>query len=68
MGDTNNLVSRYWKKQGTFQEILRIFVRIFLTINKCFVRAHLDYGDEIYDQALTVLYSKKLNPFNITQI
>ena len=56
------------KKQGTFQEILRIFVRIFLFINKCFVRADLDHDDEIYDQDLTVLYSKKLNPFNITQL
>ena len=29
-----------------------------LTIYKCFARTHLDYGDIIYDQDLTILFTK----------
>lgn len=35
---------------------------VLLTIHKCFVRTLLDYGDIIYDEALTVLFTKSRSP------
>ena len=43
-----------------FQNILPISA--LLTIYKCFVRSHLNYGDIIYDQAFNNSFHKKLNP------
>ena len=43
-----------------FQNILPISA--LLTIYKCFVRSHLNYGDIIYDQAFNDSFHKKLNP------
>ena len=48
-----------------FQNIL--LRSALLTIYKCFVRTHLDYGDLIYDEAFNNFSTKKLNPYNITQ-
>ena len=31
-----------------------------LTIQKCFIRPHLDYGDIIYDQAYNLSFHRKL--------
>ena len=39
-----------------------------LTIYKCFVRTHLDYGDIIYDQAFKNSSHQKFNPYNKTQL
>ena len=43
-----------------FQNILP--VSALLTIYKCFVRSHLNYGHIIYDQAFNNSFHKKLNP------
>ena len=48
-----------------FQNIL--LRSALLTIYKCFVRTHLDYGDLIYDEAFNNFSTKKLNPYNMTQ-
>ena len=53
------------KKVNKTVALLRNFHNILprsalLTIYKCFVRIHLDYGDIIYEQALTILFTKKL--------
>ena len=48
-----------------FQNIL--LRSALLTIYKCFVRTHLDYGDLIYDEVFNNFSIKKLNPYNITQ-
>ena len=32
----------------------------FLTIYKCFIRPHLDYGDIIYDQAYSLSFHQQL--------
>ena len=59
------------KKVNKTVALLRKFQNILprsalLTIHKCFVRAHLDYGDIIYDKLSTILSTKRLNPFNMT--
>ena len=39
-----------------------------ITIYKCFVGSPLNYGCIVYDQALTVLFTKKINLYNKTQL
>ena len=59
----------YWKslvkKVNTTVALLRKFQNILprsalLTISKCFVRSHLDYGDIIYDEAFNNSFHQKI--------
>ena len=61
------------KKVNKTVALLRKFQNILprsalLTIYKCFVRTHLDCGDIIMMKLLTILFTKKLSPYNITQL
>ena len=40
---------------------------VLRTIHKCFVRTLLDYGDIIYDEALSSFHKKQI-PYNITHL
>ena len=39
-----------------------------LTVYKCFIRPHLDYGDVIYDLLNLSSLAKKLKEFNTTRL
>ena len=61
------------KKVNKIVALLRNFQNIIprsalLTIYKCFVKTHVDYGDIIYDQAFNNSFHQKLNPYNITYL
>ena len=61
------------KKVNKTVTLLRKFQNILprpalLTIYKCFVGTHLNYGDISYDQALNNSFHQKLKIMNITQL
>ena len=61
------------KKVNNIVALLRKFQNILprsalLTIYKCFVRTHLDYGNIIDDQGFNSSFQQKLNPYNIKQL
>ena len=49
------------KTTGLLRKVQNILPRpALLTIYKCFIRPHLDYGDIIYDQAYNLSFHQKL--------
>ena len=49
------------KAIGLLRKLQNILPRpALLTIRKCFVRPHLDYGDIIYEQAYNLSFHRKL--------
>ena len=49
------------KTIGLLQKLQNILPRLaLLTICRCFIRPHLDYGDIIYDQAYNLSFHQKL--------
>ena len=56
-----NVSNKISKTIGLLQKLQNILPRpALLTIYKCFIRPHLDYGDIIYDQAYNLSFHKKL--------
>ena len=56
-----NVSNKISKTIGLLRKLQNILPRpALLTIYKCFIRPHLDYGDIIYDQAYKVSFHQKL--------
>ena len=56
-----NVSDKISKTIGLLRKLLNILPRpAFLTIYKCFIRLHLDYGDIINDQAYNLSFHQKL--------
>ena len=56
-----NVSNKISKTIGLLQKLQNILPRpALLTIYKCFIRPHLDYGDIIYDQAYNLSFHQKL--------
>ena len=56
-----NVSNKVSKTIGLLQKLQNILPRpALLTIYKCFVRPHLDYGDIIYEQAYNLSFHQKL--------
>ena len=56
-----NVPNKIKKNIGLLQKLQNILPRAaLLTIYKCFIRPHLDYGDIIYDQAYNLSFHQKL--------
>ena len=56
-----NVSNKISKTLGLLRKLQNILPRpALLTITKCFVRPHLDYGDIIYDQAYNLSFHQKL--------
>ena len=51
-------IAKHW---GLLQKLQNILPRpVLLTIYKCFIRPHLEYGYIIYDQADNLFFQQKL--------
>ena len=58
-----NVSNKISKTIGLLHKLQNILPRpALLTIYKCFIRPHLDYGDIIYDQAYNLSFHQKLEP------
>ena len=56
-----NVSNKISKAIGLLRKLQNILPRpALLTIFKCFIRPHLDYGDIIYDQAYKLFFHQKL--------
>ena len=56
-----NVSNKISKTIGLLRKLQNILPRpALLTIYKCFIRPHLDYGDIIYDQAYNLSFHQKL--------
>ena len=56
-----NVINKISKTIGLLRKLQNILPRpALLTIYKCFIRPHLDYGDIIYDQAYNLSFHQKL--------
>ena len=56
-----NVSNKISKTIGLLQKLQNIILRpALLTIYKCFIRPHLDYGDIIYDQAYNLSFHQRL--------
>ena len=56
-----NVSNKISKTIGLLRKLQNILPRpALLTIYKCFIRPHLDYGDIMYDQAYNVSFHQKL--------
>ena len=56
-----NVSNKISKTIGLLRKLQNILPRpTLLTIYKCFIRLHLDYGDIIYDQAYNLSFHQKL--------
>ena len=56
-----NVSNKISKTIGLLRKLHNILPRpALLTIYKCFIRSHLDYGDIIYDQAYNLSFHQKL--------
>ena len=56
-----NLLNKVSKAIGLLRKLEKILPRPpLITIYKCFIRSHLDYGDIIYDQVYNVSFHQKL--------
>ena len=56
-----NMSNKISKTIGLLRKLRNILPRpALLTIYKCFIRPHLDYGDIIYDQAYNLSFHQKL--------
>ena len=56
-----NASNKISKTMGLLRKLQNVLPRpALLTIYKCFIRSHLDYGDIIYDQAYKLSFHQKL--------
>ena len=56
-----NVSNKISKAIGLLRKLQNILLRPALfTLNKCFIRPHLDYGDIIHDQAYNLSFHQKL--------
>ena len=72
--DLTNVSNKISKTIGLLWKLQNILPRpALLTIYKCFIRPHLDYGDIIYDQAYNLSFHQKVesiqynNSFSLNQ-
>ena len=63
----NNVLAKVNKSISLLRKFRNLLPRTALiTINKAFIRSHLDYGDILYDRALNKLPKEKLESFQYT--
>ena len=63
----NNVLAKVNKSISLLRKFRNLLPRTTLiTINKAFIRSHLDYGDILYDRALNRLPKEKLESFQYT--
>ena len=63
----NNVLAKVNKSISLLRKFRNLLPRTTLiTINKAFIRSHLDYGDILYDRALNKLPKEKLESFQYT--
>ena len=66
---TDQVIMKTSKGITVIKRIWNFLPRKWLvTIYKAIIRPHLDYGDILYDQPLTLRFFKKLDLFNIKQL
>ena len=63
----NNVLAKVNKSISLLRKFRNLLPRTALiTINKAFIRSHLDYGDILYDRALNKLPKEKLESIQYT--
>ena len=59
--DLNNVLAKVNKAVSLWHKLRNILPRTTLiTLQKAFIRPHLDYGDVLYDQAFNNTFKEKL--------